>query len=167
MPCNSRDSEKHHWWLKEGVMTILSFCALFPLLQVFPLQLSQHSHTFLLSFSMCSSFFHAVGAYLYFQARICHTPLYLCWESGLHWGKLTSQVFFCLSLSGTHTQRCLGFSILLQLKGSLSNYFCSVYEDIQSFWFGQFQFSINFLYIRCFTGIKVLLRRNNHQYYLF
>lgn len=61
MPCDSRDSETHHWWLKEGVMTILSFCALFPLLHVFSLQLSQHSHNSLLSFSMCSSSFPCCG----------------------------------------------------------------------------------------------------------
>lgn len=42
-------------------MTILSFCALFPLLHVVSLQPSQHSHTFLLSFSMFFSSFPCCG----------------------------------------------------------------------------------------------------------
>lgn len=44
MSCGSSDSEKRHFWQKEGTMTILPFCTLFPLLHTASLQTSEHSH---------------------------------------------------------------------------------------------------------------------------
>lgn len=172
MSCDSSDSETHHWWLKEGVMTILSFCALFPLLHVFSLQLSQHSRIFLLSFSVCPSSFQCCGgiACTFRPGYATHLSIYV---ENLGYSEVNSYLRFSplaffVWLYQERTQSCLGFSMLfLQLEGSLSNYFCSVFEDVQLFGNREFQSSLNILYVGSFTGIKVLLRKTNHQYYLF
>lgn len=116
-------------------MTILSFCALFPLLHVVSLQPSQLSYTFLLSFSMCSSF-PCCGGIVYtfrpgYATDLCiYVENLEKTEANSHFRFSPLIFFFFFTLSGTHTQSCLGFFILLlQLKGSLSNYFCSVLED--------------------------------------
>lgn len=140
-------------------MTILSFCALFPLLHVVSLQPCQHPHTFLLSFSMCSSSFPCCEdiACTFRPGYVTHLYIY---GENLEYTEVNSHlrfsplIFFFLfdSIRNTQTE----FFRLFHTPSPAEKLFLKNY-------------SVK-LFILCngsFANIKLLLRKNNHQQYLF
>lgn len=132
MLCDSNDSEKQHFWLKEGTMTILPFCALSFSAHCFNPIFWELPHTLFLSFSRYLSTFSRRGSATC-SVRQNTRHLCLCWEHQMLWAKSKCHVsstdfIVCTPMfTNVHRKFILRLSTsLLQLERSPSNYAVSL-----------------------------------------
>lgn len=149
-------------------MTILPFCALFPLLHTTSLQTSEHSHT------LCAELFKVL--LIFFPHLSCcgsttctfrqdtsdcciYVRKFKFTELNTHLTLTPLILLFALIYqSCLHLFACTKLFLRLptslpQLKGSLSNQLCNEPEDTKPLWYHSFNFLLTF-HIIVFNGYK-------------